>query len=342
MNGRRAVSTSAATRTPRPSRCDGVREGAAEGVAGVDRRRRRVLLRHVDRQRPIGGGLLERLELGGELLDGQLHLVDAVLHDEHLVDRCGLLEEADEPPLDGAVVTQPGLQVHVLGGDVLAGRGHVLNVTELGEALDGGLEELLRDADDERRVGIAQRGGGCARRAAVGGHGRVVERHGLDRSAAAALAAQGARHDVATHGRRHGLHAVDGGKQRAAADEQREVAGAEQVVGRRRRCRRDGRGVVLALGRPSGRTLARRAGVGSHHRLGDARRSGLVGRPRGVHARAAAAAAAPAAGDERDGREQHEHGDERQRRRDHDLELASHGFLLLGRAPAAGWADLWP
>ena len=162
---------------------DRVAEGAAERVAGVHGGRRPVLLGHVDRQRAVGGGLAQRLDLRAELLDGQLDLVDAVLHGQHLVDGGGLLEEPDQAPLDGAVVTQAGLQVDELRGDVLARGGRALHVAELGEPLDRGVEQLLGHADDDAGVGVRAHGLAGRGVLAVGvlrGAGRgVVQRHRL-------------------------------------------------------------------------------------------------------------------------------------------------------------------
>ena len=46
---------------------------------------------------------------------------------------------------------------------------------------------LLRDADDERGIGVVERGGGALVLAPPSDeHGCVVERHGLDRPAVAA------------------------------------------------------------------------------------------------------------------------------------------------------------
>ena len=328
------------TRTPRPSRSIELPERAAEGVAGVHGGRRPVLLGHVHRERAVGGGLAQRLDLRAELLDGQLDLVDAVLHDQHLVDGVGLLEEPDEPPLDGPVVAQAGLQVDVLRGDVLTRGGRGLHVSELGEPLDGGVEQRLGDADDEAGVGIrAERGvrAGArpgALRAAVGGGGGV-QRHGLRR--AAGLRAHRARHDVAVHGRRHRLDAVDVREQRAAGDEERHVPGAHQVVGGR--CRRpEGRPPrsrcvaaapppeTLLLAAPSVDCVAPAAGRLERRPV---RSDGSDDEPERL-ARAAAAGEQPYSDEKR------EHADDGEWNGDSDLDPGSHGFLLPGRAPAAG------
>ena len=149
-----------------PEHLDGVQKGPDERVGRIDRAGvGRALLAQEDRQGAVGRGLAQRLELGAKLLDGQLHVVDAVLHGQHLVDVLGGGEEPHEASLDGAVVSQARLEIDVLRRDILARGGDALDVAEAGEALQGGVETALGHAQRER--GIRVRGDG-GRRLVVG------------------------------------------------------------------------------------------------------------------------------------------------------------------------------
>src|SRR5450759_1206200 len=230
---------------------DGVQKGPRERVGRVDGAGlRHVLLAQEDRKSAVGRGLAQRFELGAQLLDGQLHVVDAILHGEHLVDVVGGGQEADQPALHGVVVAQTRLEVDVLGGDVVARGGHALHVAEGGEPLYGGVEAALRHSHGERGVRVRTDG---RRRLVVGGGGRAgVEREWLDRTRhARRLAAEGAGHHVAAHAPGHRVDAVDAGQKRTAGDQQGKVAGAQQVVRGEHGCRRHGCGDVAAAVPPA-------------------------------------------------------------------------------------------
>src|SRR5665647_989632 len=301
-----------------------VPERACEGVGRVDGAGlRRALLAQEHGQCAVGRGLAQRFELGAELLDGELHLVDAVLHGQHLVDVGGGVEEAHQALLDGVEVPETRLEIDELRGHVLAGRGDTLHIAERGEALQGDVEGPFRHAHCEGGGGV-RAGGGPGLRILEWRHGLSVQRlwfHGP--CDVGGVAADGARHDVAAHARRHGGNAVDGGQQGATGDEQREVTGAHQVVRRGRRRRRYG-GVDAVAGYGALlRSRSHGSGPGRRRRVVRARcRAERAGRAVQLARSLPATASAEKADHREHGQKpDHDGGDE-----DLELESASHGL----------------
>src|SRR5665647_1628384 len=310
----------------RGRRTPGGRSGRQRGLRrlpGAAPHTPRAVLAQEHGQCAVGRGLAQRFELGAELLDGELHLVDAVLHGQHLVDVGGGVEEAHQALLDGVEVPETRLEIDELRGHVLAGRGDTLHIAERGEALQGDVEGPFRHAHCEGGVGVR----------ADGGPGlRILEwRHGLSVQwlwfhgpcDAGGVAADGARHDVAAHARRHGGNAVDGGQQGATGDEQREVSGAHQVVRRRRRRRRYG-GVDAVAGYGALlRSRSHGSGLGRRRRVVRARcRAERAGRA----VQLAGSLPATASAEKADHREHGQKPDHDGGNEDLELESASHGL----------------
>ena len=123
-------------------------------VGQVDLLRLRVLLHLLDLQ---GHGavvhvLLHPPQGGAQSVDLVLHLGQALLHQDHVGDVVGLLHHLDEPVVLGVVGIQTGLDVVILGGDVVLGVLHVQDVAHGGEGVGQTLEVLRGDPDHQIRA----------------------------------------------------------------------------------------------------------------------------------------------------------------------------------------------